>query len=161
MKTATAFTTLLLATTACLAASPRADQPVDPLHTPECLHARQALEAADASSAVASSLRMKALRSDVARLCLHSSLDAARPQRQLQAPLSVPPVAARPAASARPAAPPGVNPPAVAPPPLRSVTSCDATGCWANDGTRLQRVGPDLVGPRGVCQQNGAVLACP
>jgi hypothetical protein len=159
MKTVAAFTTLLLAATAVCAAAPAGD----PLHTPECIKAQQALDAADAAASSASAVspaRSKSLRSDVARVCLHSSLDAPRPQRQLQSPLSVPPVAL-PSAIARPATPPSPNPPAVAQQPLRSVTSCDATGCWANDGTRLQRMGPTLVGPRGVCQQTGAVLNCP
>ncbi|WP_295638039.1 hypothetical protein [uncultured Methylibium sp.] len=53
-------------------------------------------------------------------------------------------------------------PSAIAPPPSPLVvTGCDATGCWASDGSRLQRLGPDLVGPRGTCTVQGAVLACP
>lgn len=45
--------------------------------------------------------------------------------------------------------------------PLVSVTGCDAQGCWASDGTRVQRLGPMLLGPRGYCTQVGAVLTCP
>ena len=46
------------------------------------------------------------------------------------------------------------------------VTGCDAAGCWANDGSRLQRVGPqsagpNLFGPRGWCSVQGRVLHCP
>jgi hypothetical protein len=43
----------------------------------------------------------------------------------------------------------------------KSITSCDALGCWASDGTRLQRVGPNLLGPRGFCSAPGGVLQCP
>jgi hypothetical protein len=46
-------------------------------------------------------------------------------------------------------------------PPLVSITSCDANGCWASDGTRLQRFGSQLLGPRGVCSRVGAVVHCP
>jgi hypothetical protein len=41
------------------------------------------------------------------------------------------------------------------------VTTCDIGGCWTSDGTRLQRAGPDLVGPRGVCTVQGALAFCP
>jgi hypothetical protein len=42
-----------------------------------------------------------------------------------------------------------------------AITSCDAGGCWANDGSRLNRVGPNLWGPRGVCTVQGTLLQCP
>ena len=45
--------------------------------------------------------------------------------------------------------------------PLLTVTACDATGCLASDGTRLQWVGPSLLGPRGMCTVQGTVLQCP
>jgi hypothetical protein len=63
------------------------------------------------------------------------------------------------------AAPP--LPPIVAPPPpvtvprLPVITSCDPGGCWDNDGTRLHRAGPNLMGPRGLCTVQGNVLNCP
>ena len=52
------------------------------------------------------------------------------------------------------------------PPPVRiepplTVTGCDASGCWASDGTRLQQAGPQLLGPRGFCSVQGALLQCP
>ena len=43
----------------------------------------------------------------------------------------------------------------------RTVTSCDAGGCWTSDGTRVDRFGPDLRDRRGVCTLSGAVLRCP
>jgi len=36
-----------------------------------------------------------------------------------------------------------------------------AVGCWASDGTRVDRFGPNLGGRRGVCTLSGAVLQCP
>jgi hypothetical protein len=47
----------------------------------------------------------------------------------------------------------------VQPPPV--VTSCDAGGCWSSDGTRLNRVGPNLMGPGGVCTVTGKMVHCP
>ncbi len=64
------------------------------------------------------------------------------------------PQAARPAgATAPPAAP--------APALPRTLTTCDANGCWTSDGQRLQRVGPQLLGPRGFCSVAGAAVQCP
>jgi hypothetical protein len=156
---------------------------VDPLHTPECLQAQEALAAyerapdapdapiAHAASAPSVPPRLRALRAQVARVCLASSLDAPRPQRQLQAPQTVPPVGGAQPLRVAPLGPvlPGQpghsgqrpNPGPVAQPPLRSITSCDAGGCWASDGTRLQRMGPSLVGPQGACSVSGSVLSCP
>lgn len=45
--------------------------------------------------------------------------------------------------------------------PLPTLTGCDAQGCWASDGTRVQRLGPVLIGPRGHCTQTGPFLNCP
>ena len=67
--------------------------------------------------------------------------------------------------AARPAAPPprlGTLPPPVAPAPPLTLNGCDATGCWASDGSRLQRSsGGALLGPRGFCHVNGNLLQCP
>jgi hypothetical protein len=38
---------------------------------------------------------------------------------------------------------------------------CDAGGCWTSDGTHLRHVAPGLLGPRGLCIQQGAQLVCP
>jgi hypothetical protein len=54
--------------------------------------------------------------------------------------------------------------PQAAPPALErpyAVTSCDPGGCWANDGSRLNRVGTNLWGKRGVCTLQGTLLQCP
>jgi hypothetical protein len=54
---------------------------------------------------------------------------------------------------ARPASPP------IEPPPV--VTACDLGGCWDSNGTRLNRAGPQLIGPRGACTTVGATVYCP
>ena len=41
------------------------------------------------------------------------------------------------------------------------MTNCDASGCWDNQGTRYNRSGGTLFGPRGACVQAGATLRCP
>jgi hypothetical protein len=64
---------------------------------------------------------------------------------------------------------PAIVPPAIAVPPPAPlpvqrppamVSSCDATGCWASDGTRLHRAGPNLIGPRGLCTVSGKLVQC-
>ena len=45
--------------------------------------------------------------------------------------------------------------------PLLIITNCDALGCWASDGTRLQQQGSNLLGPRGYYTWQGSVLNCP
>jgi hypothetical protein len=42
-----------------------------------------------------------------------------------------------------------------------AITSCDPGGCWANDGSRLNRVGTTLLGRQGVCILHGTLLQCP
>lgn len=71
-------------------------------------------------------------------------------------PTSTPPQTPSLAPTAKPTPP--------APQPTRRplvTTSCDPAGCWADDGSRLQRFGNQLVGPRGVCTVTGSVLNCP
>lgn len=135
----------------------------DPLRSAEC---RQALDALDAQERMLEGTTQDGLatwrsaRRRAAASCLGRE-DAPPPQHVAQppvrvAPVVVPPMPPRPT----PAAP---MPPVPAPVPNAptSVTSCDPTGCWAADGTRLQRNGPDLVGPRGLCTLAGNVLRCP
>lgn len=70
------------------------------------------------------------------------------------------PIAPMKLAAPRPAGP--AAPPAAPPPALpRTLTTCDANGCWTSDGQRLQRVGPQLLGPRGFCSVTGAAVQCP
>ncbi len=108
--------------------------------------------------------RLETLRRQAARACLGAGAGADRPVpagRLAQPPVAVPPL---PLPPPRPLAPPQASQPLpplkpVEPPP--TLTGCDATGCWASDGTRLQQVGPALLGPRGFCHAQGALLQCP
>lgn len=121
------------------------------------LEAREAAAARDGRSARA---ELDAARRQAAVACLGGH----------DAPASAP--AARPPATGRPTAPPG-RPPEGRPPPTGiptpvprpaapvTITACDATGCWASDGSRLQRVGPNLLGPKGICSTSGSILTCP
>ena len=74
---------------------------------------------------------------------------------------TVPPMTAVPPMPVSPLRPttPVVPLQQIASPPV--VTSCDATGCWSSDGTWLHRVGPNLVGPGGVCTVTGKMVQCP
>jgi len=147
----------------------------DPLQAPECQQALAALheqEAAAASAPVANARpqareprpldpKLDAARRRAARSCLASRADPPVAGRLAQPPIAVPPVASvRPPL---PAASPGTGVPArlAGPPPLVSITSCDAGGCWANDGSRLNRVGPNLWGPHGICTVQGTLVQCP
>lgn len=122
--------------------------------------ARSAPPSASVPGAAAAGLQP--WRDQAARACLGAGPRTVVPARTAQPPVTVPPVTAgRPLAA--PVAPPLPTP---APPAARSqtlltVVACDATGCWASDGSRLSRAGPNLVGPRGTCTLQGAILRCP
>lgn len=75
-----------------------------------------------------------------------SPMPAAAPRRPM------PPPAAPTTGAA--AAPPSARPPL-------TLTSCDALGCWTSDGTRLQKIGPSLLGPAGPCTATGGFVRCP
>ena len=42
-----------------------------------------------------------------------------------------------------------------------AVTACDPGGCWDSQGRRLERIGPQLTGPRGACTVQAGVVQCP
>jgi hypothetical protein len=149
----------------------------DPLRTPQCRQALESLQAQEAAAAAAAAARasavdgrrartpdarLEASRRDAAAACLRSREDPP-PERQ---PWVQPPIAVRPAPTVRPG--PTLPLPRAAPPPVarpgerpRFITTCDAIGCWADDGSRLDRVGPNLRGPRGPCTLQGTLLTCP
>jgi hypothetical protein len=138
----------------------------DPLHSAACREALDRLNTAEAAAASASTpggAALEPLRRRAAQACLSDRADAPVPQpgRLAQPPQTVPPVAVPPA----PRAPrPVTTAPLPAPrqPEIPTmVTSCDANGCWANDGSRLQRSGNNLLGPRGICTTQGTLLRCP
>ena len=145
-------------------------QMLDPLDSVECrqalelLQAREAavLAARQAGGPLAAEAALQGSRGRAAQACLGSRADSPPAPQRVYPPVVVPPIAVgRPAPTPRALsiAPTGpalrpAEPPAV-------VTACDAVGCWASDGSRLQRVGPNLLGPRGLCSVHGTLLHCP
>lgn len=149
MKIVPAF---LLLAAACGAAAPQGD----PLKSPACGQALAALEAGRAAGQAA------ALRDRAAQACLGAAPAPGRPGRVLQAPIVVPPpVIAPPPEPAPIAAPPRLPPPPVAIDRPAAPATCDAGGCWVQDGAGLRHVAPNLAGPNGLCSQQGAVVYCP
>lgn len=146
----------------------------DPMHSPACLRAVQALQAQE-SELVAAARRaasagdaarprpasLAALQRQAAQACLGGRPEAIRPpQRALQAPIGVLPGTSAPVWPAPvPPVPAAARPP-IGGPPLRTVTACDVAGCWTSDGLRLTRAGAMLVGPPGLCAVVGGVLSC-
>jgi hypothetical protein len=164
------------ALTVALAASAVVAQEGDRLQSADCrkaLDALQTQEAAAAASPRSSSqvegreggsvhAGLKAARHRAAIACLGGRADSPAPSGRLaQPPMSVAPIKYAPA----PSPPESPSGPALALPkkvePLTVVTACDSAGCWASDGSRLQRVGPNLLGPRGLCSVQGMLLHCP
>ncbi|NML18582.1 hypothetical protein [Azohydromonas caseinilytica] len=157
-----------------LAAGATPAQEGNALHAAECRGALAALQAQESSALAgprpdeaaqrAALVRLNAARDRAARACLQGRPDQpALPGRLAQPPLSVPPpVALTPQPAPLPPPPTGIPVPPPRPAPPSAITSCDVAGCWANDGTRLQRIGPNqLLGPRGFCTASGALLNCP
>ena len=162
----------------------------DPIHSAACRDAMAAFDAAlgaqvpaasaSAASAASSSAAASAsasasaptrsqalgdLRQRAVRLCLGGADKPPGPR------------AAQPAATLAPPAPvPALHLPsgpgtATAPatrwptlPATPTLGACDAAGCWASDGSRLNRLGPVLLAPGGgagtVCSPQGAALRC-
>jgi hypothetical protein len=170
------FASLLMAAVAGVAMAQASDRPqsaacrdaLDDVQAQEtrALAARQSPTAASGSEGARVSAGLQAARERAARACLGGSADAP-PQRMAQQPVAVTPVT--PPAPTSPTSPGTRFTPTPAPAvsvPQRSdvivtITGCDPAGCWASDGTRLNRVGPNLVGPRGTCTLQGPVVRCP
>lgn len=126
----------------------------DPLKTPACADALAQLDAARQARAADTEQR----RAHAVRQCLGLQQPAApRSQRWAQPPVAVP---APSFALPRPPAPQPL-PPAVPIERPATVTACDPNGCWTSDGTRLQRIGPNLLGPGSTCSVQGAFAYCP
>ncbi len=165
MKRHAAVTGSVIAAITAIGAAASADPPVNPLQSPACLAAQQRLDVQEELTRRQRSQRpaLDAARQHAGVVCLRAP-DApptlVRSASSIPSPIPVPSAADTPAPlpGRRPASPAAVVPAAQ---PLLSVTGCDALGCWASDGTRLQRVGPALLGPRGYCSTAGAVLSCP
>lgn len=171
---------LLVAWAAACWAGGAAAAPADPFDTPACRQAMdvvqareaqalQAARAAAASSAGDGALRaaqapLQAARESAARICLGATDATPLPQATARDPVVVPAVSQPRLLPQR--LPPVVAPPApvINPPPASvplTVVACDPSACWASDGSRLERAGATLVGPRGVCTLQGVQLRCP
>lgn len=144
--------------------------------TPACRTALQALDQAEealaasgaASSAVAAdrdrqrsvAARLQPLRVRVANACLGGLTTSPPPSQHTW----VVPTPARPTAVApraqTPAMPPVTVPLPRFDPPI-TVSNCNAATCLGSDGSTLTRIGPNVVGPRGVCTVQGMFLRCP
>ena len=164
-----------IAFVAALAASAAAAQDADLTRSPPCREALDALQArqdeaarsreADAPASAPSRAerlqQVESARRQAARACLGGTGVPPPPSAHYTQPLEgVPaPTVRPPPPPPRPAALPLPVPARRDPPPV--VTSCDAGGCWASDGSRLPRFGPNLLGPRGVCTLQGVVVHCP
>lgn len=136
----------------------QAQAPGDPLKSDACGRALADLQAARAGASGRTPGQVEALRRDATQACLGGNGDARRPAPTAQAPLAVPPPTVAlprsvPPREGTPPAPP-IERPAV-------ITSCDAGGCWDSNGKRLNRAGPVLIGPAGVCVTTGPQVQCP
>lgn len=165
------FGLVLFGAVACWAAAGAEELP----RSPACRTALQALDQAEeaiAATAAASSAtapdrdrqrsvaaRLQPLRQRVADACLGGLTTSPPPSQHTWAA----PVPARPGAAvprvAMPATPPVTVPPRVEAPV--TVSNCNAATCLGSDGSTLTRVGPNLVGPRGLCTVQGVFVHCP
>jgi hypothetical protein len=160
---------------------PAAPAMADTAQSPACRQALAAVQAQESAALTAKSVKppasapagpspeaLLAMRERAARICLGPGTSGPSPsQHTVQPPVTVAPVSpARPAPTGQPT-PPAPAPTTTAPvvptrtEPLVTIVGCDTTGCWASDGTRLEKSGPNLIGPRGTCTLQGAVLRCP
>jgi len=153
MKTACALLLLLAA------ALPLRAQDGDPLKSPACGTALATLQSARHSGAGAQ--RVEALRNAATRACLGTAAVSARPSRTTRPPVVVPPPATELPQRAAPLPAPALPPPPVALARPAVPATCDAGGCWTNDGTHLRHVPPHLAGPSGLCIQQGGLVYCP
>ena len=171
----------LLALAGCAVAAQPAERTDagDPLRSAECMQALDSLQAQEAAAASPrasgaadgraqrpADAALQASRRRAASACLASRPDVPPPPgRMAEPPVAVPPIAPPPAAVPRPAAPVSrIEPPGPLLKPADKptfITTCDDTGCWANDGSRLNRTGPNLWGSRGVCTVQGVFVNCP
>jgi hypothetical protein len=161
------------ALTVALAGSAVMAQERNPLQSADCRKALDALETQEDAAAARSGSQteererrtvhagLERARRLAAIACLGGRADSPPPSgRFAQPPITVAPITIAPAP--RPPLPTGpvVTLPKKVEPPT-TVTACDSAGCWASDGSRLQRVGPNLLGPRGLCIVQGPLLHCP
>lgn len=124
----------------------------------EALGAREAAAARDRGARAA----LESARRQAAIACLGGrDTPASAPLRAAQPSATTAPLPARSPGTTPSTASPPVSPPVPRAAAPVIITACDATGCWASDGTRLQRAGPNLLGPKGLCTTSGSLLQCP
>jgi hypothetical protein len=131
----------------------------DPLKSQACGDALSLLDQARA----ARSAQADTLRHAATRACLGLAVPAGpRANRWAQDPVAVPAPLIVPPGPGAVAAPPRPIPPPVVIDRPATITSCDGNGCWTSDGTRLNRIGPQLLGPGSTaCTVQGAQAWCP
>jgi hypothetical protein len=140
-------------------------QPVDPLQSPECSAAREALAQAQENAAARRAGARDALataRENARLACLGRESGNAQRVGAPDPPIAVPAPVIEPPPPPRALVTP-ISPP---PPPLQiprpaAITACDPGGCWDSNGQRLNQLGPMLVGPHGACTVQGGVVQCP
>lgn len=105
--------------------------------------------------------RLEPFRLRAATACL-GGLPATPPpsQHTVQPPIAARPITV-PAPMPRSVAPTPPPAPVIRPSAPTTISTCDPAGCTASDGSRLQRAGPNLIGPRGLCTVQGTLLICP
>jgi hypothetical protein len=96
-------------------------------------------------------------RARTALACLGAADSSLATTRSRQPALVVPPIV--PAAPAPPLVAAPLPPVTI--PRASVITACDAGGCWDSNGQRLQRAGPNLMGPRGPCVAQDPLFNCP
>ncbi len=134
----------------------------DLMKTPECLAARQQLDQVLSKGGPRD--RWEQVRQQAALKCLGVKAGPLPQGRFVPPPVAVEPIRLRLDSAltmATPAATVTGSPPPLAIPRPPVLTTCDATGCWEANGGRYNRQGPVLLGPRGICTQQGGSLSCP
>jgi len=134
-------------------------------HEAQAVAARRAGEA---SAPMAPGAVRRAQR-EAAAACLGGAAEdrerrAASPPAAVGSPArsALPPsIGGRPPALLAPVPAVTAAPPVARQPAPSTLSTCDAVGCWTTDGTRLQRAGPGLIGPKGFCSTVGSVVTCP
>lgn len=137
---------------------------LDAFNREEAVIAASAASAADGSDQNRQRLvseRLYPFRKRVADACLGGFTTSPPPsQHTLAVPISPLRANASPAPLRLPASPP-VTVHIPRPEPPVTVSSCNAATCIGSDGSMLTRVGPNLVGPRGLCTRQGIFVVCP
>ena len=127
------------------------------MKSPECAAARQQFEPLLAAGGPADRLGVAKRRTALA--CLGVAVPEPAPINRVQpAAVALEPIRLR-STPFLAAAPPAPAAPSASPPPV--ITACDAAGCWDSNGAHYDQQGPLLLGPRGPCTREAALLNCP